>query len=44
MVTTMSKSQQSRKVVSKDVEQMVELSSEVPEEVRNPLAELMSQA
>ena len=44
MATTMSKSQQARKVVSKDVKQMVEPTAEVPEEIMDPLAELMNQA
>jgi hypothetical protein len=44
MVTAISKNQKSRKVMDKDVEQMVEVPSEAPEEVSGPLAELMSQA
>jgi len=41
---TMTKNPQVRKEVSKDVKQMVELPSEVLEEDRDPIAELMSQA
>ena len=44
MATTMVKSQQARKVVGKDGEQMVELPTEVTKEERDSLDELMSQA
>ncbi len=44
MTTTMIKNQQAKKVVSKDMEQMVELPSEVLTEKRDPLDELMNQA
>ena len=40
----MIKNQQAKKVVSKDMEQMVELPSEVLTEKRDPLDELMNQA
>ncbi len=44
MVTAVSKSQKTRKVVNQDMEQMVEVPSEAPEEVSDPLAALMNQA
>jgi cell division septum initiation protein DivIVA len=44
MVTAVSKNQKTRKVVDQDMEQVVEIPSEAPEEVSDPLAALMSQA
>jgi hypothetical protein len=44
VATTMIKSQQARKVVGKDGEQMIEVPAEVSKEERDSLDELMDQA
>lgn len=44
MASTMTKGQQARKVVNKDVKQAAEFTPQVSEEVKDPLNELMNQA